>query len=220
MNKPAAPTAVVFAGGDPVDPKRLKPLPPGALLIAADGGLDQARLLGVEVDAIVGDMDSVDKDALDAALAAGGTAERHPPDKDATDLELALDYATRRGCTRIIVIGGLGGRIDHLLGNALLLAAAETTTIEWWAESADIAFAHPGLPRRAPATPGDVVSLIPVGGAAVGIETKGLRWHLDHETLEPGSSRGISNVADSAEYSVVVESGSLLIIHHTEGSVR
>ena len=75
------------------------------------------------VDLVVGDLDSVDPAALDAAVADGAVVERHPAAKDATDLELALDAAVDRGATAVLVVGVGGGRLDHFLGNVLLLAS-------------------------------------------------------------------------------------------------
>ncbi len=90
-----------------------------ALVIGADSGVEHAAALGRHVDIAVGDFDSVSPAALAAAEAAGAEVLRHPPDKDATDLELALDLAVARGARRITVVGGHGGRFDHCLANAL-----------------------------------------------------------------------------------------------------
>ena len=117
--------ALVFAGGDPPPPHALRSLPRADLVIAADSGLDHATALGFAVDLIVGDLDSADPATIDTAVAAGAAVEHHPEAKDATDLELALLAACRRGYTAIIVVGGHGGRLDHFLANTLLLASSE-----------------------------------------------------------------------------------------------
>ena len=211
-------TAIVFAGGERVDVAPLPPLPSDALLIAADGGLAEAERLGLQVDVIVGDLDSVDPVALEAAVTAGAAIERHSRNKDATDLELAFDHATRSGCRRIIVVGGLGGRIDHLLANALLLGTApvDRIVIEWWAGAARVSVVRSHRSLQAAADEGDIVSLIPIGGSATGIRTTGLRWQLAGDTLEPGSTRGISNEAANSRFSISVEGGVLLVVHHRE----
>ena len=72
---------------------------------------------------VIGDFDSVTAEALAAATTAGATIERHPVAKDQTDLELALDRALELTPARIVVVGGHGGRLDHFLANALLLAS-------------------------------------------------------------------------------------------------
>jgi thiamine pyrophosphokinase len=118
----ASDMVVVITGGDPVERAHLPDLPPGTRVVAADSGVEQAQALGLAIDLAVGDFDSVAPGALDVAAAAGATVERHPEAKDATDLELALDAARAFGSARIHVLGGHGGRFDHLLANALVLA--------------------------------------------------------------------------------------------------
>src|SRR5690348_14187528 len=120
----AAPAAIVFAGNGRVEPAVRARLPQPADVIAADSGLAVATALGLAVDHLVGDLDSVDAAAVEAAEAAGTTVERHPAEKDATDLELALDAALVRGARRLVVVDGGGDRLDHLLGNVLLLSSA------------------------------------------------------------------------------------------------
>ena len=116
----ANPIVVVFAGGDPPPSSVLAGLPTDAYVIAADSGFDHARRLGIEVDVLVGDLDSISPEGL----ALAGVVEKHPSDKDATDLAIALDAAVREGAARVFVVGGGGGRIDHFLANAALLASA------------------------------------------------------------------------------------------------
>src|SRR5262245_39959523 len=106
-----------MAGGGPpaVTRARLGPLGPGPLVVAADSGLEGAAVLGLVPAVVVGDMDSVDPDALAAAEAAGARIERHPAAKDATDLDLALDVALAAGADRVVVVTGTGDRLDHAL---------------------------------------------------------------------------------------------------------
>jgi thiamine pyrophosphokinase len=204
---------LVLAGGDPVDPSLASRLPPAGLVVAADAGLSQAETLGLTVDLVVGDMDSVDPVALEEATEAGTAVERHPPDKDATDLELAVHAARDRGAVRIIVLGGYGGRLDHFLGNALLLGSSDLDdiVIEWWVRGNRI------VAIRGEATfdgqPGDLLTLLAVGGPAAAVFTEGLRWALDGEDLLPGSTRGVSNELTGTAASVTVGSGVVLAIH-------
>ena len=90
---------IVVSGGLAPDRSEIGPLPAGAFVIAADSGLEHAAALGLAVDVLVGDLDSVSTSALEAAEEAGVRVERHPVDKEATDLELALDYALALGAT-------------------------------------------------------------------------------------------------------------------------
>ncbi len=113
-------TALVVCGGGTI--RATDALPPESpVVIAADGGADEALRLGLHVDLLVGDMDSVSPSSLEAVEAAGGRVVRHPADKDATDLELALDEALASGADRVVVAGATEGRLDFVLGNALVL---------------------------------------------------------------------------------------------------
>ena len=205
-------TAVVFAGGDPPARTALRDVPAVDLVIAADSGLAHARALGVGVDLVVGDLDSVDRADLDAAVAAGAVVERHPTAKDATDLELALLAARDRGAAEIVVVGGHGGRLDHFLANALLLGAAELSGVRVWARLADATVTVVRDHAELAGSPGSLCSLLPVGGPAEGVRTERLRFPLERETLFPGSTRGVSNEFLAPTAAVTLERGVLLAV--------
>jgi thiamine pyrophosphokinase len=200
---------VIFSGGEPLTAGLKGEIPDDAYLIAADSGLDLALDLGLDVDLVVGDLDSVSPDALRETKA---DIERHSPDKDATDLELAMEAACRLDCDRIIVLGGHGGRVDHFLGSTLLIVADRWSDVdvEWVTPNARIRPIRGGTTLHG--TAGSTLSLLAVGGAATGVATTGLRWNLDHETLEPGSTRGVSNVFKAPVATIRVETGTLVAI--------
>jgi thiamine pyrophosphokinase len=205
--------AVVFAGGDPVPEEVRDLLPRDALVVAADSGLDLARWLGVPVDLVVGDFDSADPEAVAAAAAAGARLERHPVDKDATDLELALDAVAGLGRSPVVVVGGAGwDRLDHLVANVLLVASPRYAPLRlrWWVKGAEVSPVHGRLDVTG--APGDLLTLLAVGGPAAGVTTTGLRWPLLGETLLPGSTRGVSNELTAATASVTVEAGALVAV--------
>ena len=204
--------ALVFAGGDRPPPHLLRSLPPADFVIAADSGLDHATALGFAVDLIVGDLDSADPAAIDAAVAAGATVERHAEAKDATDLELALLAARDRGYAHVVVIGGHGGRLDHFLANALLLASSAFVGVNVEARLGDAQVFVVRGECELHGEPGDLCTLLPLGGPALGVSTEGLRFPLRGETLEPGSTRGVSNEMLSSPARVSLVGGVLLAI--------
>ena len=205
--------AIVFTGGDPPDPHDLRGLAGvGAFVIAADSGLHHAQRHGFAVDVVVGDLDSVTSDALEAAKGAGATVVRHPADKDATDLELALLAARARGCTRVVVVGGGGGRLDHFLANAVLLAAASLAPLAVEARIGGTTITVVRDQAELIGAPGDVLTLLALGGPAAGVTTEGLQFPLHDETLESGSSRGVSNVFVTSVAHVLLRHGVLLAI--------
>jgi thiamine pyrophosphokinase len=216
----AVETVVVFSGGDPPGATAVADLPTERFVIAADSGLDHATALGIAVDLVVGDLDSVAPATLAAAEAAGAVVERHPADKDQTDGELALDAAVRRGAARVIVVGGLGGRIDHLLANVAAWSAPAWSDldVEIRAGGARISVIHGPATARWTGDVGELVTLLAVGGPATGLTTEGLGYPLRDEALEPGSTRGVSNVMVEPTASVTVGAGTLLAIRPGEGA--
>jgi thiamine pyrophosphokinase len=202
---------VVVSGGEPPDPRAAVAVPVGAPVVAADKGLEHALALGLEVSLAVGDFDSASPEAVAAAQDAGTRIERHPHAKDATDLELALDAAAALAPVRILVLAGTGGRLDHELSLLLLLGSERYSEIEI---DALVGFARVLVVRGSRTlhgTPGELVSLLPLGRAE-GVTTEGLEYPLRGETLDAGSSRGVSNVFESETGRVSVERGVLLAV--------
>jgi thiamine pyrophosphokinase len=203
---------VVVAGGAPPDSNAAQAVPRDARVVAADRGLDHALELGLDVTVAVGDFDSASPEAVAAVESAGIRIERHPAEKDATDLELALDTALALGPSRILVLAGVGERLDHLLSALLLLGSERYASVRLDARIGGAQAHVIRGERELEGTTGEVVSLLPLGGAAEGVTTHGLAYPLLGETLKPGSSRGVSNelVADAARISV--ENGTLLAV--------
>jgi len=203
---------LILAGGDPA------PLPDRALgrfdlVVAADSGVDVAERLGVAVDVVVGDLDSADPAAVERARSAGAAVEQHPADKDATDLELALEVARARGTDEIVIVGGTSlERVDHLLAAAGLIAAPRFAglSVEWWIGPSRVIVARGDV--TIDGATGDLVSIIPVGGD-VEVGTWGLRWPLDRERLPQGSTRGVSNEMVEPIAGVGVSAGTALVVH-------
>jgi thiamine pyrophosphokinase len=207
---------VVVAGGSRLLPPALRAQLPErpSLVVAADSGLAAAEDLGLSVDVVVGDMDSVDPDALARAAARGVAIDRHREDKDKTDLELALDVAVAKGGTSVgyVVVTSVGGRLDHALANLLLLGSPPYAHV---AIDAFVDDWHVTVVRdraRLRARPGGLVTLLPVGGEVRGVVTEHLRYPLRRETLGVGTTRGVSNVAERDEVGVSLEAGVLLVL--------
>jgi thiamine pyrophosphokinase len=187
-------------------------------VIAADGGYAKALAAGIPVDMVIGDLDSLD-DASRLTL-SGSSVEvrRYPPDKDWTDLELAIDEALKRTPGKITILGALGHRIDHTLTNVHLLEkgldAGVPIELESGAESVTLI---EGRRELSDARIGDRVSLVPFTESAR-VSTTGLRFALREEVLHRAASRGVSNLIEDLPASVSVSSGRLLVIHARTGA--
>ncbi len=205
---------MIIANGDRPDPTVVHRLASQAdLLLAADGGARHALALNLVPHVVIGDLDSLDEDQETRLRSAGTRFIVHPVAKDETDLELALLYAVEQDADPVIVLGALGGRLDQMLANVLLLAmpvlAGRDVRLIDGLQSAFVVRDQATITGK----PGDTVSLIPLGGEARKITTRGLAYPLTDGTLPFGPALGVSNEMTASQAQVQVQDGLLLCIH-------
>jgi thiamine pyrophosphokinase len=206
--------AIVVAGGDAAADDAAQ-LVGADLVIGADSGAAWLAGIGVRPDVLIGDMDSIDPALLDRLAAEGTTIERHPPDKDRSDAELALQRAIAAGAGEVLILGALGGeRVDHELANLLLLADRgwRGSRLRIVRGGTTVQAIRGGDRLELDGAEGDLVTLLAIDGDALGVRTLGLRFPLDGETLALGQSRGLSNQVEQIPASVSLERGTLLVI--------
>lgn len=218
--------AIVLLGGDLPRRNDLDATWPGwdrdaAFVVAADGGARAAEPLGLTLDLIVSDADTLTSAEL-AAFAERGIGVRVvPAAKDATDAELAVEAALEAGATALTLVGALGGaRLDHELANLALLALEElgpleATVVDGTTRVRLVSAPGPGggpVRLALDGRSGDLVSLVPFGEDVLGVTTIGLAWTLVEASLRLGTSRGVSNVRSGPAAAVSVRSGRLLVV--------
>lgn len=213
MSKPA----LIFANGDLNDGPAVRMALASMsdpLVIAADGGARNALACDLSPHLIIGDFDSLTPAELRMFAANGANIQRHPPEKDETDLELVLLTAAEQDCNPIRVIGGIGDRLDQTLGNVYLLGlpALRGRDCRMVAGKQTAWLIYPGE-NNVTGTPGDTLSLIPISDAALGITTHNLQYPLRGETLRFGPARGISNVFTETTARITFDDGILLLVH-------
>jgi thiamine pyrophosphokinase len=196
-------------------------LAPDVTVIAADGGARHAASLGLAIDAWVGDGDSLGADGVAEMVAAGIPVDLADPDKDESDTELALLAALERSPSAITILGALGGpRADHALANITLLSmpALDGVDVRVLADDARLRLIRAPGPDGRPAIidlegrVGDLVTLLPVGGDAVGVSTDGLAYPLDDDILLDGRTRGLSNRRTRPLARVTLRSGRIIVV--------
>ena len=184
------------------------------LLIATDGAVHQASLLGVPPHIVSGDFDSA---RLDEARAAFPNAKfLATPDQDQADLEKALGVARQQGATAVTIVGAAGGRIDHLLGNFSLLLRYHTELLLSIIDDGSEVRALSGTDEtpgewQIQTQPNDLISLISLDGLAR-VTVNGVRWPLTNFLL-PVGTLGISNRAVGEEVTIQVRSGAIFVCH-------
>ncbi len=196
---------VVVVGGEPIPPSVLNRIPDTRVVIAADSGYDHAVALGLEVDLLVGDMDSIE-----SQVPRSVGVVTYPENKDETDFALALHTATQLSPTSLTIIGGFGGRLDHLLTNAAVLGEFAEWDPRWFNEDTECFILTYTALVEAPV--GSRLSLAPLWGPASGLTTTGLKWNVKDVGVTPGTSRFVSNEIADTPATLSLTTGKLLVI--------
>ena len=204
---------VIFANGEADDLDFFSKIAKSAnYIICCDGGAGFAAKLGLVPHLIVGDFDSIDAHIKADYENKNVTFAEFPTEKNATDLEMAVEMALQKSPDEIIILGGYGGRADHFLGNIqTLVMAAKADTKAFLVSSATRAFVidkYAEIPRENY----DYISLVPLEAEVSGITTTGLKYPLRSDTLHIGTTVGISNDFVDSVATVVVDKGLLLAI--------
>ncbi len=205
---------VVFAAGAVPTTNQLERLTTGASnvrTIAADGGADHARSMGVQIDVAVGDFDSASDQAQMWLHQNRADIRATSPAKDFSDLELALEAAMDLAPQRIGLLGVGGGRIDHQLVNLMVLADERWRDVEVQAFADDCLITVVRSEATFIGEPGSLLTILPAGGSA-SVSTVGLLYPLDGEELSPTAARGLSNVMATDSARVIVETGVVLVM--------
>ena len=199
--------------GDPTHSTQGLALPD--IVIAADGGSSLAARLHLIPNLIVGDLDSSEPAVVADFEAQGVEIRRYDHHtKSETDTELALFAALEWEPSEIVLLGALGGRLDHSLANIFLLTNPMLGSIKVRIVDGpeEIFLAQPQSWTKIHGEVGDTVSLLPIGETASGVRLEGLEYPLDNEPLVQGFARGISNRLTRPSGRVWVGSGLLLVV--------
>jgi thiamine pyrophosphokinase len=209
---------IVFTGGEAPEPAQSRAIVQEArvqtevLVCAADSGLFAAEACGEKPSWIIGDMDSLGPGG-EGRLGAYSPSKilRYPPDKDYTDTELAISLLYEKGCGRIWIIGGGGGRLDHLFAIRSLFER-EQPPERWITPDTDIRCLK--SPGKLEAGRGSPISVFPLGEGPWKAASKGLKWPLTGLVWNRGFF-GVSNAA-VGPFTVYAERGSFMIMLHLD----
>lgn len=177
-------------------------------VIACDAGYIHAQRADIVPDVIIGDFDSYLGD-----LPGGVEIIRTKPEKDDTDTMMALKLAIRRGYRRIMLVGALGGRVDHMLANISLIAFAATKGADLQiVDGHHQIFAVRDGKRRVPRSSWRNISVFAFDTECTGVTLRGVKYLLEGAVLTNTFALGVSNefTEDIAEISV--ESGILIVV--------
>ena len=177
-----------------------------AFVIAADGGLQHTKKLGVAPDVILGDFDSL------GYVPEG--ANVFPVEKDDTDAMLAVRHGLAVGCREFLLYGSLDGkRLDHTVANF--------QTLQFLADNGGFGYligedylvtvVKDGAVTFSAGAEG-ILSVFCMGADAEGVTIEGAQYGLTDGTLSAGFPLGVSNHFTGQETKVSVKKGSLLLL--------
>lgn len=200
----------ILLGGDVHPTERLREQVAGSRIIAADSGMTHATVFGMTPELWVGDFDSAGSE-LEAAYPH---VPRHvfPAAKDATDGEIAITEALKRGATELVLVGGFGGQIDHVLAHAFMLVALARRGIPTVLTSGnEEAHALTQILLFVNLKEGTRLSLIPLSDIK-GLTISGVRWPLKERNIPVGSTLTLSNECTGGRAVLGLTSGEALVV--------
>lgn len=203
-----------IVGAMPLEPDLIPHLTQGDLLIAADGGYATLAALGITPHLAVGDFDSL------GSVPHHPEVHRLPCEKDDTDTGYAIKAALERGYTRFVLLGCMGGRLDHTIANLQLLGyLAQQGAVGVLAGKGQAAMAITNGSVTFPAACSGYCSVFCQSGTARGITLDGLKYSLSDATLTETFPLGVSNEFLGIPARVSVQDGTLLLVWETQNQL-
>lgn len=176
-------------------------------VVAVDGGLAHLEGIGRAADMAVGDFDSLGYVPKNMRVA------RFSPEKDDSDMALALRLMKSRRYTDVYVYGGLGGRLDHTIANMQVFSLYSEKGLYVVAvdERSAVSFITGPDTMELPAREEGTVSVMSMSDVSSGVFERGLKWELDDFSLDNRTSRGLSNEFTGEAVMIGVEKGTLAV---------
>jgi len=180
-------------------------------IICADGAARYLMQLDMTPDILMGDLDSIDATDIEWMRNKGVRIETYPVRKDFTDTDLALEFAMELNPTYITLIGGMGSRWDHSIGNIMLLHKLlergikgsiinENNKVTITSDSLEVFIRD-----------GEIISIIPITPLVKGVTLRGMEYPLNNHDIHMGQTIGISNVLKDERGFIKLKEGKLLV---------
>lgn len=180
-------------------------------ILAADGGTNYCIKASILPDLIIGDLDSISSEILKISRKNNIPIEKFPAKKDSTDTELAIDYLINKGYKDITLMGVTGSRMDHTLGNILLLSKLMDNGVKGKItdEYNVIYLVQDGLTLSKERN--SFLSVIPITNSGIIISLKGFEYELDNKEVSFASTFCISNKIIEDKGRIKIHKGKALV---------
>lgn len=192
------------------------------IIVCADSGLDAAKELGLDIDFLMGDFDSVHKDTLgrfmeENSLDGSNTKfARYPAEKDYTDMHLILEWAVEKKPSGIVILGATGGRLDHLIANINILMLPLENNIPAYIVDRNnkLCLIDSQYVIKREESRWKYISVYPLTDKVTGVSLNGVKYPLDNVELKKGGSTTVSNefAADADKAVISLDTGILIVI--------
>jgi thiamine pyrophosphokinase len=190
------------------------------LWLGVDRGVFTLLSLGITPDYAFGDFDSVSQIEWEIIENKVVNLHKYKPEKDETDMELALNWALTKEPTKIQMFGATGGRLDHFLGNVQMLLKAElqqlSTHIEIIDRQNQLYVKGPGCHQIERLPEKKYISFIPVTPDVKGLSLEGFKYSLSNRHISLGSTLCISNELLSSSGTFSITEGILMVVRSSD----
>lgn len=210
---------IIFTSYIEGDPRELTEGFNADLILCADGGYDHAKAAGITPDLLIGDLDSIQE-------SSDPEVEKliYPSEKDDTDTGICLQTALDRGCRDILILGGLGGRLDHTISNIKLITGYADRADRIMIKDRDNAclvlkngsVTFNKSDALSASCGKQYISVFSMTEKSYGVTETGFKYSLDDATLSFGDTIGTSNEQTDDKATVSVKDGILLIVISNE----
>ncbi|OEG00337.1 thiamine diphosphokinase [Vulcanibacillus modesticaldus] len=185
------------------------------IIIGVDRGVDWLINHGITPDYFVGDFDSIDIVLLERIKKYySNKVKIYPSEKDETDTELAMQLAISLKPQNIIIFGGTGSRLDHVIANVHILLQAERNDISSviYGTNNRIRVLLSGKSKKIMKSHFSYVSIFPFTEVVAGVTLEGFKYPLVKGVMKIGFPYGVSNEIVEDNGTISLDTGILLII--------
>ena len=179
-------------------------------IIAVDSGIEHLLNLSLNPNTLIGDLDSISKKSLDEVKKNGVKILAFNSNKDQTDFELALNYLEEAEKSKVYIIGGESGEIDHLISIFLLIPSKSFfENIIWLYGDKRIIFRQKLELNIKKLTKFSIIPLSDLTNLSI----DGAEWNLDNKDIQFGETLTLRNNTNEEQLNIRCDKGVFALIY-------
>ena len=179
-------------------------------IIAVDSGIEHLLNLSLDPNTLIGDLDSISKKSLDEVKKNGVKILAFNSNKDQTDFELALNYLEETEKSKVYIIGGESGEIDHLISIFLLIPSKSFfENIIWLYGDKRIIFRQKIELNIKKLTKFSIIPLSDLTNLSI----DGAEWNLDNKDIQFGETLTLRNNTNEEQLNIRCDKGVFALIY-------